>query len=201
MNEVRATALSIDPPFPRFRRRLQMKLSNLRTTSLVAILGLIALCGSTGCSSLFGARQYGPLDNLDRDSLKKQGYAIGPDGTEMPAAVKDDGRPSIVLEVHDGKKHMERIPMPADKPMFIGDIVKDAQLVEKVGRLELVIMRPTGPNLPPVRMMVDFDSQGKYVMEGQNYSLRPGDHVVVRKDSTSSVDRWVQNVAPWTKKK
>ncbi len=70
---------------------------------------------------------------------------------------------------------LERIPLTPEKPTFIDDIVKDAQLVERIGKIDVSIMRPTGPNLPPCRMDVDFDAKGKHVMVDQNYSLRAGD--------------------------
>ncbi len=41
------------------------------------------------------------------------------------------------LEVHDGKKHIERIPLTPEKPTFIDDIVKDAQLVERIGKIDV----------------------------------------------------------------
>ncbi len=56
-------------------------------------------------------------------------------------------------------------------------------------------MRPTGPNLPPCRMDVDFDAKGKHVMVDQNYSLRAGDHIIVRKNSESFLDRFMQRTA------
>lgn len=166
---------------------------------LIPVAMLLTCMTLTGCSSLLGSRQRGPLDDLDLDGLKAAGYSVDSHGVSAPIPVKDDGRPSIVLEVNDGKKHLEKIPLPAEKSTFVGDIIREAQLTDRLGRVDVTILRPAGPGLPPVRMDVDFDSRGKNVMEGQNYSLRPGDHLIVRKNTEGFLDRFMAQVAPWTK--
>ncbi len=163
-----------------------------RSRIILLVIGLVSIPLYTGCTSLLGEKPKGPLDNLDIKGLKAAGYTMGPSGAEVPTALPDDGRPSIVLEVHDGKKHLERIPLTTEKPTFIGDIVKDAQLVERIGRVDISILRPNGANQPPVRMDVDFDAKGRQVMVDQNYSLRAGDHVIVRKNSETFLDRMMQ---------
>lgn len=163
------------------------------------LIACVAITLNSGCSAMMGERNKGPLSNIDMNSLKAAGYAAG----STPAAVEpsQDGRPTVILEVRDGKKHMERIPLPPDKPTYISDIVKDAKLVEKLGRIDLAIMRPSGTSAPPVRMQIDFDTRGKNVMEDQNYSLRSGDHIIVAPDDTTAIDRLVESVAPWAKKR
>lgn len=133
-----------------------------------------------GCSALLG-KSKGPLDNLDIAGLKQAGYTIGDYGAQKSVTM-DDGTPAIVLEVQNGKRHFEKVPLTPGQSMFIGDLVRDAKLDKKIGRLRATILRPNGPNKPPIRMEVDFDDSGKRVMEGQNYSLRAGDHVVFSQD-------------------
>ncbi len=117
-------------------------------------LCLMTLCPIFGgCSSLMGSRTRGPLDNLDLDGLKAAGYSVDRTGVSAPIPVQEDGRPSIILEVHDGKKHYERIPLPAEKPTFVADVVRDAQLTEKIGRIDVAILRPSGPGMPPLGWM------------------------------------------------
>ncbi len=145
--------------------------------SLVALgVGLLLVC-STGCTTLFG-RKSGPGDDLDLSQIKRDGYTVGPNGV-MQAMPSDDS--SVVLEVVDGKRHFEKIPLIQGQPMFIADVVKDADLRKKLGPLHVRILRPNGQGAP-VRMDVDFDDSGKRVKDGTNYSLRPGDHIVVMKD-------------------
>ena len=150
-------------------------------------LMLLALIGSTffstGCSTLLGKTK-GPMDNVDTKSLKQAGYTFGEYGAQKPITT-EDGSPAIVLEVNNGKRHFEKIPLVPGQSLFIADLIRDAKLQKKFGRIKTTILRPNGKNLPPVRLDVDFDDSGKSVMEGQNYSLRAGDHVVVRQDDTS----------------
>ena len=94
----------------------------------------------------------------------------------------------MLLEVNDGKKHLEKIPMTEGQPMFIADVIRDAQLHKKIGRIQVRVMRPNG-NSAPVRMEIDFDDTGRRVREGTNYSLRAGDRIVVTKDDSTAVSR------------
>ena len=144
---------------------------------------LVVFLTSSGCSTLLGKTK-GPLDNLDTKGLKQAGYTFGEYGAQKPLTT-ENGSPAIVLEVNNGKRHFEKIPLVPGQSLFIADLIRDAKLQKKVGRIKTTILRPNGKNQPPVRLEVDFDDSGKSVMEGQNYSLRPGDHVVVRQDDRS----------------
>jgi hypothetical protein len=160
----------------------------IREPSLIG-LSLIALAvmttlASSGCSSII-LKAKGPLDNIDPKGLQQAGYTMGQYGTERAIPAGDSSSPSVVLEVHNGKRHFEKIPLVAGQPLFISDLIRDAKLQKKIGKIKTTILRPNGKNLPPVRLDVDFDDSGKSVMEGQNYSLRAGDHIVVRQDDRS----------------
>jgi len=169
-----------------------------RLSSLLTLLGLVCVFGfSSGCSTLLGKTK-GPLDNLDTKSLKQQGYTFGQHGAERPLHA-DGGAPAIVLEVKNGKRSFEKIPMVPGQSLFVADLIRDAGLHKKIGRIKTTILRPNGANRPPVRLDVDFDDSGKHVMEGQNYSLRPGDHVVISPDDKSML-AGVMPSLPFTKK-
>ena len=157
-----------------------------------AMVGLvIVISTSGGCAALLGKTK-GPLDNLDTRGLKQAGYTFGEYGANKPI-LTEDGSPAIVLEVKNGKRHFEKIPMVQGQSVFIADIIRDAKLDKKIGRLQATILRPNGQNKPPIRMDVDFDDTGKRVMEGQNYSLRPGDHVVISHDERNMMSSWLPN--------
>jgi hypothetical protein len=49
-------------------------------------------------------------------------------------------------------------------------------------------------------MRVDLDSKGRNVMEGQNYSLRPGDRIVVSPNRKTSLDRFMDRLVPFAKR-
>jgi hypothetical protein len=145
---------------------------------------LLALGSSTGCNLLFG-RRGGPGGDLDLTQLQREGYSLGANGVMLGGTVDDT---SVLLEVNDGKKHLEKIPMTEGQPMFVADVIRDAKLHKKVGRIQVRVMRPNG-NAAPVRMDIDFDESGRRVREGTNYSLRPGDRIVVAKDDSTVVSR------------
>jgi len=152
-----------------------------RYLACISLVGMSVL--SSSCSTLLGKTK-GPLDNIDTKGLKQAGYNFGEYGAQRPLA-SDDENPAIVLEVNNGKRHFEKIPLVPGQSLFIADLIRDAKLQKKIGRIKTTILRPNGKNLPPVRLDVDFDDSGRSVMEGQNYSLRSGDHVVIRADDRS----------------
>jgi hypothetical protein len=155
------------------------------TRSWILIATLLALLGtSTGCQSLLG-RKAGPANDFDITQLQRDGYTLGSNGVLQGGMVDDT---SVLLEVNDGKKHLEKIPMTEGQPMFVADVIRDAKLHKKVGRIHVRVMRPNG-NAAPVRMDIDFDESGRRVREGTNYSLRPGDRIVVAKDDSTVVSR------------
>lgn len=149
-------------------------------TSLIAVL----LCSLSGCHVLFG-RKGGVGDDMDLSQLQREGYTVGANGVLQGGKLDET---SVLLEVNDGKKHLEKIPMTEGQPMFIADVIRDAQLHKKIGRIHVRLVRPNG-NAAPVRMDIDFDESGRRVREGTNYSLRPGDRIVVTKDDSNFVSR------------
>ncbi|MFM8173491.1 MAG: hypothetical protein ACKN81_08105 [Pirellulaceae bacterium] len=178
----------------------QRIISSKVAVRIVAGLCLGVTLLGTGCTSILNEKAKGPLDNLDFTQLKREGYPVGVAAASVAMANDPEAAPSVILQVNKGKTHMERIPLPSDRPLFVADLLKDAQLVEKVGRIQVDVYRPTGPNQPPVRMRVDLDSKGRNVMEGQNYSLRPGDRIVVSPNRKTSLDRFMDRMVPFAKR-
>ncbi len=141
---------------------------------------VLILLPLSGCATLMG-RPRGPMEEIDLTQIKKEGYTMGSHGV-MQALPTGDEAPSIVLEVNNGKRSFERVPLTPNQPMFVADLLRDAKLISRVGRIRVAVLRPNGDK-PPVRLDIDFDPSGKRVKDGMNYSLRPGDHVVVNSDS------------------
>jgi hypothetical protein len=140
---------------------------------------MLAIVSCSGCATFLGKNR-GPMEGIDLTPIKKEGYTVGEHGVMQPLPSGSE-TPSIVLEVNNGKRSFERVPLVPGQPMFVADLVRDAEFYKKVGRVKISILRPNG-GMPPVRLDVDFDESGKRVKDGMNYSLRPGDHVVVTAD-------------------
>jgi hypothetical protein len=140
----------------------------------------------SGCAGLMG-KNYSDAERIDMTPVKKEGYTVGPYGVMQPLPTAEE-EPSIILEVNHGKRSMERVPLVSGQPMYVADLMRDADIHRKIGRVKVTVLRPNGSN-PPVRMDIDFDSSGKRVQEGVNYSLRSGDHVVVTADNRTFMNR------------
>jgi hypothetical protein len=143
-----------------------------------------------GCNALKGDNNREPIKGLDTRLMRAEGYSFDEKGAQrvIPAG---DGRPSIVMEIRHGKRQFERVPLAAEKPTYIQDIVDDAKLVDKLGNIQVTILRPTGPTSPPIRMPADFDADTKRIVVGQNYALQANDQLIVTKDTRS----WLDNLS------
>lgn len=158
---------------------------------MLAVLLGTCLPLQTGCftlSKLMGAKK---SPTLDTSLLKLQGYSIPPGGMPSPVAPNPSGSPRVILEVRDEGKHLESIPLPIDRAVFIENIVQDARLHERYGQLVISIMRPTTAGSAPVRLEARTNDDGNVENPGQNYSLMPGDHIIVNSDDRSAFERMI----------
>ena len=153
-------------------------------SKLVWVLPITLLL--SGCTSL-NQNYRNANASLDTTRMEAQGYNFDETGAQLPIESKtsSNGSPTVVLDVRNGKKHMERIPLSPEKPLFVADLIKDANLAKRLGKIDVTVIRETTPMAPPVRMDVGFDSSGRNVMQEQNYALQPNDRVIVRKDTSS----------------
>jgi hypothetical protein len=169
-----------------------MKTNQTRSIVIRSLFsGLLSGCALlSGCNALTGDNNREPIKGIDTRLMRADGYSFDERGAQrvIPAG---DGRPSVVMEIRNGKRQFERVPLSADKPTYIQDIVDDAKLVDKLGKIQVTILRPTGANSPPIRMPADFDADTKRIVVGQNYALQANDQLIVTKDTRS----WLDNIS------
>jgi len=150
---------------------------------------LLALAGSSGCSTLVWNK---PKSQFDTTALKTEGYDVRALSSQSAlAALPPSSKPSIVLEVHHNGRHMERIPLPTDRPWFVQDLVNEAEIQKRIGVTRIQIIRTVGPAQPALVLDVPVSADGKDINAGQNYSLCPGDVVVVKANNITMLERMV----------
>ena len=154
----------------------------------LASIGLMAT--QPGCLLLNAMLPRKSGNALDVSLLKAQGYSIPPGGMPAPVVLDPNDGPRVILEVRADERHLETIPLP-EKGMFIEELVQQAKLHENFGQLSISIMRPNGEGAPPVRMDLTTNDAGKATNVGQNYALRPGDHIIVLHDERSYFERFM----------
>lgn len=164
----------------------------LRSVVIVFVSGLFVF--QSGCVSLQSFIQ-ADRPQLDTSYLKAAGYSIPPGG--VPMYVEEEStstEPQIVLEIRGGEneRHIEKVPLPMERPVFVEDLVRQARLNDQLGKLNISIMRPT-PEGPPIRLKVNTDSDGKAESIGSNYALQPGDHLVILEDNRSALERFMES--------
>ncbi|MFK7736581.1 MAG: hypothetical protein AB8B50_11150 [Pirellulaceae bacterium] len=161
--------------------------------TIASMAALLAV--QTGCLTL-NTYLNPESPQLDTSLLQAQGYSIPPGGMPTKVAASESGEPSVVLEVRGGEngRHIERIPLPMDRSLFVEDLIQQAQMHDKLGELNISIMRPNQiPGQPPIRLELRTDSKGKANSLGSNYALHPGDHLVVVEDQRSLLERFVKS--------
>ncbi len=154
----------------------------------LVLIGLMAT--QPGCLLLSALLPRKSSNGLDVSLLKAQGYTIPPGGMPSPVVLDPNDGPRVILEIRADKRHLETIPL-SEKGMFIEELVQQAKLHEKFGQLSISIMRPNGEGAPPVRMDLTITDEGKATNLGQNYALRPGDHIIVIQDERSYLERFM----------
>jgi len=159
------------------------------TATLLLAALLVSQSGCISLSSLFARKD---ASMLDTTSLKREGYSIPPGGMPSQVAPSSSGAPRVVLEVRGEGKHLESIPLPVDRPMFIEDLVQEAKLHEHLGKLNISIMRSNGSNNPPIRLECGTDAKGKSTNISNNYALLPNDHLIVIADQRSSFEKFIE---------
>ena len=157
----------------------------------LCLMGCALLCfHQAGCVTLSSLMGRGRTGKLDTSYLEAAGYSIPPGGMPTPVGRTSGDGQSIIMEVRgEGEKpHLEQIPLSRERPMFVEDLVRDAKINERLGGVAISIMRPAGPNLPPVRMDVRVKDDGKVKEMEENYALMPGDHLIITYDQKTSLE-------------
>ena len=163
-----------------------------RTGWITVSCAVVLIC-QVGCISLLPKPR---RPRLDTSYLEAAGYSIPPGGMPAPVGRLSGDGLAIIMEVRgaEDKPHIEQIPLPKDRPMFVEDLVREAKISERVGGVNISIMRPVGSNLPPVRMDVRVQETGKVKNMEDNYALMPGDHVIVNCDGRTSLEVFVDSL-------
>ncbi|MCA9126759.1 MAG: hypothetical protein KDB22_06730 [Planctomycetales bacterium] len=157
----------------------------------LVLLMTSVMLSQSGCITLSALMGQKRTSGLDTSLLEAQGYSIPPGGMPSPVAADASRGPRVVLEVRGDGKHLESIPLPTDRAIFIEDLVQQANLHEQLGKLSISIMRPNDHGGPPLRMDTRTDDKGRAINVGQNYALLPGDHIIAYHDERTLLEKFI----------
>ena len=109
---------------------------------------------------------------------------------------------SIVLQVYEDTEALRVLPLPstdvsnitgsntgATGGIFVSTLLKQTGVLKKYGKVQVAVFRPSPASFDGVRMDVMFaPGSNREIRPESDYALRPGDRIVVRKDSSMSFD-------------
>ena len=110
---------------------------------------------------------------------------------------------AIVLQILDTDEPVRVLPLPnaqgshpnhpgLDVPpsgIFVSTLLTQTGVLQKYGRVQATLFRPSPANFEGVRMDVIFSPNDKrQVRPESDYALRPGDRLVIREDNSMQLD-------------
>lgn len=118
---------------------------------------------------------------------------------------------SIVLQIIDDDGPIRVLPLPpaggsgldGDRPgggsappsVYVSTLLHQTGVLQKLGKVQAALYRPAPDSLDGVRMDVLFSPHdAQQVRPESDYALRPGDRLVVRKDSRLGMDGLIDMV-------
>ena len=104
---------------------------------------------------------------------------------------------ALVLQVEGDTQPIRVLPLPPNgRPVFVGDLLKQTGIQEKMGRMIVTVYRPSPTDFAGAKMVVRFDDEGETVRPETDYSLQAGDRVKISKDTTTSLSKFIDQILP-----
>lgn len=145
------------------------------TRSICVVLALTAATSGLGCSMWKHS-----LDD-DRPRAELITSADGNGGNASQPLAK------YYVELHPAKDQPKRVERSLTGPMTIQQALKETGALKEFRRSEIELVR-TLPGGAVHRMTVEYDRGSKQVAPEFDYSLQPGDRIIVNEDTTTVVD-------------
>ena len=166
----------------------------LLSISLQALV-LLLLLFSTGCSLV----QERPSAGLDARGLQGGAAAGGlaaSGSEEVFQRIKQaKSQNSIVLQVDGDDEPVRVLPLPPEgRSVNVSDLLEQTGVASAFGGMQVRVYRDSPKQVGGVRMDVHFD--GKQVRPESDYALRPGDRIVIRRDESTLVGRFLGGLVP-----
>lgn len=99
----------------------------------------------------------------------------------------------VTLEVHNGSKKPTLRQLPLQNEMRVQEALEAGGLLKRSGGLKIKMIRMEGDQ--PAKLDIKFDRKHRMVEPLYDYALRPGDHLIVSEDKTSTLEEMARNSA------
>ncbi|TWT31882.1 hypothetical protein [Blastopirellula retiformator] len=116
------------------------------------------------------------------------GVPLAPQAEPEVAQQAQQG-PQYIVELLDENHRGETKKLPLTPGATVQTAIDASQARKKFSRFHVAVSRlPAYPGAPPQKLVSGYDHVGKQVPMEYDYSLRPGDRVVILKDTANSMD-------------
>ena len=149
-----------------------MTLMNHFSIRALFLLGFCALLSASNGCSMFNS------------SLNK---------ADVAEAVNQPAVPTYKVRVYGGSKPMEFVGK-LDQNKTVQTALEESGVINKFPRMEITLAREIPGAAGRHKMPVSFDASARTVIVSQDYAIHPNDVVVIRKDSSTFVDRAVSKL-------
>jgi len=155
--------------------------SKRSTSSLMAAALMLAAIASTGCSTL-------KLPSLAFGSAPEARYK-SPD-FQLTSTVSEEAyhsvrqakaQNSIVLEVVGDSTPVRVLPLPAEKSVYVSDLLEQTGVAKKLGVVDATLYRHATDSIGGLPLEVRIAGDGQTVRPESDYALQAGDRLRVAK--------------------
>ena len=144
-----------------------------------ATLGFAVLLavGSTGCASIWKPQE----PNLDAKLIK-------PATASAAAAPQAGGQQAkFMVDVVPSSGRTQSFERAISGPTHVQEVVDQSGALKRFRRLDLSLVR-TLPHGGLHRLPVEYDKNVRKVSPASDYTLMPGDRLIIKEDSTTIID-------------
>ena len=145
-----------------------MPLAAIHRAMLLAMLGIVS--GLAGCSAF-----------REKVSPQLQSELTPPNGPVVQPAAK------YVVEIRPDEGKPQAVEKDLTDPMHVQTALENTGAMKKFRRMDLELYRPL-PNGGWHKMRLEYDHANKQVPPEFDYSLLPGDRIIVTEDPRTIVD-------------
>ena len=95
---------------------------------------------------------------------------------------------SVVVELHRGAGVLDRLRVPFKPGMVVQDVLEESRVIDRFSRMTIKLKRRTAGQQSYLPLTAVYDYDKRTVRPESNYSIRPGDFLIITEDRTTATE-------------